>query len=80
MSRLGADGVVFDSDFILESYADAIKDIKGVSIDINAIKKHMAAANVITSFEFWHEFLHGNDEERVRGVFDKMASDFDIFE
>jgi len=80
MSRLGADGVVFDSDFILESYADAIKDIKGVSIDINAIKKHMAAANVITSFEFWHEFLHENDEVRVRGVFDKMASDFEILE
>ena len=80
MSRLGADGAVFDSNFILDSYADAIKDIKGENIDINAIKKHMAAANVITSFEFWHEFLHGNDEERVRGVFDKMASDFEIFE
>ena len=78
MSRLGADGAVFDSNLILDSYADAIKDIKGENLDIDAIKKHMAAANVITSFEFWHEFLHGNDEDRVRGVFDKMVSDFKI--
>ena len=76
MSRLGADSTAFNPELVLSLYADAIKEITGETVNILDIKKHMAAANVITSFEFWHEFLHGNDEERVRGIYDKMVEDF----
>ena len=80
ISRLGADGIDADSELILKEYADAIRDFSGKTVDTEDIKKHMAAANVITSFLFWHEFLHGNDEGRVRGVFDKMISDFRVWD
>ena len=44
--------------------------------DVYELERHIKAANVITSFRFWHNFLHGNDTERVRGIFDKMVSDY----
>ena len=33
-----------------------------------------------TSSEFWHEFLHGNPEDRVKGIFDKLINDFQMLE
>ncbi len=33
------------------------------------------AANVITSFTCWHEYLHGSDEGRVREIYEKMVED-----
>lgn len=33
----------------------------------------MDAADVITSFVFWHEYLHGSDVGRVRGIYEKMV-------
>ena len=41
-----------------------------------AIAGHIAAANVITSFLFWYQFLRGADTGRVRGIYEKMAGDF----
>ncbi len=37
---------------------------------------HMNAANVITSFAFWHEYLHGSSAERVQDIYGKMIQDF----
>lgn len=80
MSRLGADGIQIELDKILKMYTNAIKEISGKIINPELIKKHIAAANVITTFEFWHEFLHGNSKDRVKGVFDKLISDFQMIE
>ena len=33
----------------------------------------MAANTLITSFLYWHEYLHGASEERVRKVYEKMV-------
>ncbi|SEQ07620.1 Phosphotransferase enzyme family protein [Treponema bryantii] len=76
MSRLGADGIQIDLDKILNMYTNAVKEISGKVINPELIKKHIAASNVITTFEFWHEFLHGNPEDRVKGIFDKLIKDF----
>ncbi len=78
MSRLGADGIEIDSESILNTYANAVRDISGKVIDPETIKLHIAAANVITTFEFWHEFLCGSTEERVKGIFDKMIYDYQL--
>ena len=32
-------------------------------------------ANLNTSFLFWHEYLHGASEDRVKNVFEKMIQD-----
>lgn len=32
----------------------------------------MKAANTITTFKFWHAFLHGSSAERVKGIYEKM--------
>jgi hypothetical protein len=45
-------------------------------LSADELERHMKAANVITSFRFWHYYLHGNDTERVRGIYDKMISDY----
>ncbi|WP_338370142.1 phosphotransferase [Treponema bryantii] len=76
MSRLGADGIQIDLDTILNMYTNAVKETSGKAINPELIKKHIAASNVITTFEFWHEFLHGNPEDRVKGIFDKLIKDF----
>ncbi len=76
MSRLGADGIQIDLDTILNMYSNDVKETFGKIINPELIKKHIAASNVITTFEFWHEFLHGNPEDRVKGIFDKLINDF----
>ncbi len=76
MSRLGSDGVSVDPAFLLQSYADAVLELTGRTVDTAAIAGHIAAANVITSFLFWYQFLRGADTGRVRGIYEKMAGDF----
>ena len=80
MSRLGADGIELDSDKMLDMYATAAKETSGKTINPEIVKRHIAAANVITTFEFWHEFLHGNPEDRVKGIFDKLTNDYQMLE
>lgn len=50
--------------------------LTGDAVSADELERHMKAANVITSFRFWHHYLHGNDTERVRGIYDKMVSDY----
>ena len=80
MSRLGSDGVRTDPKFLLKCYAEAIRGISGKAVDIQSIAEHIAAANVIVSFIFWHQFLHGAEAERVRGIYEKMTDDFRLVE
>ena len=40
------------------------------------LEKHIKAANVIATFRYWHMYLHGNDTERVRDIYDRMISDY----
>lgn len=79
MSRLSADGVDIEPLKILDVYADSMEKISGKKIDGEDILKHISAENIITSFIFWHNFLHGNDEQRVRGVYEKMIEDYKKF-
>ena len=80
MSRLGSDGVTLDPKLFLKCYADAIMELSGKAVDIRSVTRHIAAANVITSFVFWHQFLHGAETERVRGIYEKMTGDFRLIE
>ena len=76
LSRLGSDGVSLNPGLFLHAYAGAVREITGRSADTKRTAAHMAAANVITSFVFWHQFLHGTDTDRVRGIYEKMTGDF----
>ena len=73
LSRLGADGVSIDEDEFLNVYADAYKNISGEKLEILDIKKHMWASRIITTFLYWHYFLHGSDADRVKEVYEKMS-------
>ena len=37
-------------------------------LDLQTLKKHIAASNFITTFRFWHYFLHGADEATVENI------------
>lgn len=73
LSRLGADGVSIDEDEFLNAYADAYKNISGEKLEILDIKKYMWASQIITTFLYWHYFLHGSDADRVKEVYEKMS-------
>lgn len=73
VSRLAGDGVPFDTAVLLDAYVDAVRRLTGRRLDRQAIIGHMNASDVITSFVFWHEYLHGGSEERVRDIYGKMA-------
>ena len=75
MSRLEADGIIIDPLKFISLYVSEIKRIKGSSPDPSDILRHLKAANVITTFLYWHFFLHGNPSERVRQVYEKMIAD-----
>ncbi|MDE7212327.1 MAG: hypothetical protein K2O03_12920, partial [Lachnospiraceae bacterium] len=72
-SRLGADGIHLDEKQAVHFYAQEIKRISGKTLDEEEIFRYMDAADVLTSVVFWHEYLHGNDVERVRGIYGKMT-------
>lgn len=76
LSRLSGDGIRLDATVFLESYANAIRELSGKQIHRQDLMRHMNAANIITSFVFWHQYLHGNSEERVRDIYGKMTMDF----
>lgn len=76
LSRLGGDGIRLDAAVLLDSYVNAVRELSGKQIRRQDIIWHMNAANVITSFVFWHHYLHGNGEERVRDIYGKMTKDF----
>ena len=73
LSRLGADGISVDEDEFLNAYADAYKNISGEKLEILDIKKYMWASRIITTFLYWHYFLHGSDADRVKEVYEKMS-------
>ena len=76
LSRLGGDGIRINTTVFLDNYVNAIRKLSGKQIRMQDLIRHMNAANVITSFLFWHQYLHGSSEERVRGIYSKMIEDF----
>lgn len=73
ISRLRADGVQVDERKLLEYYAEAVYGLSGRHVDREEVMEHMDAANKITSFLFWHQYLHGSSEERVRKIYGQMT-------
>ena len=76
MSRLGADGIHADSRKFLTWYSQEYNRLTGEKTEPHEPERHIKAANVITSFMYWHMYLHGNDTDRVREIYDKMVSDY----
>lgn len=76
LSRLSADGITADAHSTLAFYAEAVCELTRKPIDPEAVWSHMAAGNLITSFQFWHQYLHGSPVERVRRIYDAMREDF----
>lgn len=74
LSRLGDDGIEIDRAVFLDAYAQAVSNLTGQAPDIQEILRYMQAANTITSFKFWHAFLHGSSAERVKGIYEKMKN------
>ena len=72
-SRLGADGLNTDIRQAISFYVQEFKRLSGKTLVPEVICRHMDAADVITSFVFWHEYLHGSDVGRVRGIYEKMV-------
>ena len=73
-SRLAADGSELTLDTLIDAYCEAAKRA-GFTADAQLLRKSAALANLNTSFEFWHMYLHGADETRVAGIYEKMVED-----
>ena len=76
LSRLGGDGIRIDAAVFIDYYVNEVWKLSGKQIQRQDIIRHMNAANVITSFLFWHHYLHGVSEEQVRDIYSKMTKDF----
>ncbi|MDE7298021.1 MAG: aminoglycoside phosphotransferase family protein [Lachnospiraceae bacterium] len=74
-SRLRADGIYPDEREIAELYARELKRLSGRTVTWEELDRHIRAANIITSFLFWHFYLHGSGEERVREIYEKMTEE-----
>lgn len=73
LSRFNADGSNINERVLIDLYSKSVYELYGKTIDSDAIYDHMAANTLITSFLYWHEYLHGASEERVRTVYKKMV-------
>lgn len=74
LSRLGADGIALKPQQAVELYCHERFRLTGENNSHEYLLKHMNAANTITSFQFWHEYLHGSACGRVREIYEKMAA------
>jgi nucleoside phosphorylase len=73
LSRLSADGHPLDTAQALEIYC------RHASIpDPAPLDSQMRLANLNTTFLFWHMYLHGSPEDRVRQLFDHMVEDMRV--
>lgn len=73
LSRLSADGYPLDAAQALETYC------RHASIPDSApLDSQMRLANLNTTFLFWHEYLHGSQEDQVRQLFDHMLEDLRV--
>lgn len=72
LSRLGADGISIEPEKAVALYGRERTELTGENVSSRDLLLHMQAANLITSFQFWHEYLHGSSTERVRGIYEKM--------
>ena len=77
LSRLAADGIRIQRRKAAEIYAEQVRLLTGRKPNVDILLGHMDAANVITSFVFWHEYLYGSQEERVREVYFSMAEGYE---
>lgn len=75
IGRLRGDGIQLKEQEVVEIYVREIRRISGKRVTWEEIDRHIRAANVITSFTCWHQYLHGSDEGRVREIFGKMVTD-----
>lgn len=76
LSRLGADGIGTAPEDVVELYIRERHLLTGEAYSKKDLLRHMSAANVITSFQFWHQYLHGSTCERVRDIYEKMEMDY----
>ena len=74
-SRLRWDGIRINERETVEAYGRELKRLSGKKVTWAEIDGHIRAANVITSFICWHEYLHGSNEGRVREIYGKMVAD-----
>ena len=73
--RLRGDGIQLKEQEIVEAYGREIRRLSGKKITWEEIDGHIRAANVITSFIYWHEYLYGSSEEKVKEIYGKMVTD-----
>ena len=73
LSRLGADGIIVELVKVVELYCHERFRLTGKKISRDDLIRHMNAADIITSFRFWHQYLHGSTSERVRDIYEKMS-------
>lgn len=73
--RLRGDGIQLKEPEFVEAYGREIRRLSGNRVTWEEIDGHIRAANVITSFTCWHEYLHGSSEERVKEIYEKMVTD-----
>ena len=71
--RLGADGTEIAPEKLVEIYVQERALLTGETLSEDILLGHMQAANSITTFQFWHEYLHGSACGRVRGIYEKMG-------
>lgn len=76
LSRLCADSTTLDKDRLTAlycaEYADRNPAVNPEQYQ-SELEKAMLLSELNTSFLFWHQHLHGSADERVMGVFGKMA-------
>lgn len=73
--RLRGDGIQMKEQEVVEAYGREIRRLSGTRVTWEEICGHIRAANVITSFTCWYQYLHGSDEGRVKEIFGKMVTD-----
>lgn len=78
ISRLTADGYALEQEEVLEMYSESAKR-HGMKVSPETIRQQMSLANLNTTFRYWHMYLHGSEEKRVRDIYEKMVDNYVIF-
>lgn len=77
LSRLAADGYPLLQNEVITTYCRHANNM-GIPVHPDQIRVQMAYSALSVAFLFWHHYLHLCDKDRVRTIYEKMLSDYQV--
>lgn len=78
ISRALGFGIPMDEDSILDYYCQQLSLYRNKPVDKEVLLKEKAAANLLTTFSFWADYLQNSPIDRVAPIYRGMVQSYEF--